>query len=476
MIQDFIKHSAIYGLGKIIMMIVGLCTIPIITQTLSPESYGIFDLLNLCLVLLNLSVAMEISQAVARFIADAKDKSEKRNYVSTAYYFSLIMYSICALGLCLFQAPLAGLVFKDDAYSDLILYLIPWLFLHGTTTFISNQFRWENKPKQQVTLQITLALSLLVSVLHFLLVQIPSVENLIHAYLASQVVTLILGIIFIIRHRIMDFSFSMLKLKTMLLFSLPLVPSSLAVFAQNYIDRAMISQMLDFENLGLYSLAFKIVSFLTVFAGIFQLSAVPLIYKHHKDDNASQNFAETANIYLFLLLTCIIGLGFFMPEAYYLFIGMNYSSSIILIPILLFAVGFQSFYTFAPGLGIAKKTHHIATINIIGMILNALLNYVLIIKYGLLGAAIATCISAILICIININISQKHFFIAYRYTAMIEATILTTISVASIYAMNLDITLMIFTAKALVALGIIGIIGYLLLPRNIFDNFKTTSS
>ena len=77
MISDFLKNSVIYGIGKFIALFFGFLTIPIITSALSPEEYGIFDLLNLCLLLLNLTVAMEISQAVIRFMLETKDLEEK---------------------------------------------------------------------------------------------------------------------------------------------------------------------------------------------------------------------------------------------------------------------------------------------------------------------------------------------------------------------------------------------------------------
>ena len=183
MILDFFKHTAIYGVGKLIALFLGFLTIPIITKTLSPADYGVFDFLNLILILLNLSVAMEVSQAVARFVLDITDKIEKKSFVSTAYFFSLGMYSLCAAVLYAFREPTSVLVFNDAHYASTVLYLIPWLYLHGTNTFISNQFRWENKPKLQVILQIIMAVSLLGFVAYFLLCRAPSLEYLIYAYL-----------------------------------------------------------------------------------------------------------------------------------------------------------------------------------------------------------------------------------------------------------------------------------------------------
>lgn len=421
MIKDFLKNSAIYGVGKSVALALGFFTIPIITRQLSPVEYGVFDLLNLALILLNLSVALEISQAVIRHIADTKDTKERREYVSSAFYFSLLAYAVTGLLITLFATPLSQMLFKTAAHSGLVLYLVPWLFLQGAYSFITNQFRWENMPKIQTLLVGLQALFLLVAVYYFLMVQPAHLTGLVQAYLCALALPVGLGLWFMIRHRLIGLTFSQDKLRHMILFSLPLVPSSLAVFALNYIDRIMISQMLDMAMLGLYGLAFKVASLLLVFAGIFQMAIVPLLYKHYKDPDGGQKFGDSANIYLFFLMAAFVGVHIFTPELFTLFIGAAFRDAQFLLPYLLSATLFSAFYVFAPGLSIAKKTHIIALINITGMCVNFALNLYMIRHYGLQGAAIATLASAIFTCVINIAVCQRHYRVAYHYGRIFAA-------------------------------------------------------
>jgi len=381
---------------------------------------------------------MEISQAIARFICEAPNKEEKRTYVSTAYFFSLTMYSLFSAIIYLFYTEIAGWLFKAEEPAYLVLYIIPWLFLHGTFTFITNQFRWENKPKEQVFLQSINGIFLLLCVSIFLLYLPPSIEGLLHSYLLSLFFSVLIGFVLVFRHRIMGILFSTDKLRIMLLFSIPLVPSSLCVFAQNYTDRLMVNQIIDIEAVGLYSLAFKVASLLTLISGIFQLSIVPLIYKHYEDKDSSKDFGNIAKIYLFFILSTIIGVSVFAPELFYLFIGEEFYNAVGLVPLLLIAIGFQSFYIFAPGLAIAKKTQYIALINIGGMIINVILNYLFISQWGLYGAAGATIISAILICIVNIIVSQKYYFISYDYLKICLSIFVTVIFIYGFYSVAVE--------------------------------------
>ena len=374
MLREFLKNSAVYSIGKLISVLIGFITLPIITNSLSPDAFGTFDLLNLCLIILNLTVALEVSQAIARYIGSVSDRKDRQEYVATAFFFSLFAYSIVAIILYFLRNEVSLLIFKSEAYNYLITYLIAWLYLQGCYNFITNQYRWENKPVKQVALTLFQALSLFAMVLLFLNKEQSVVDDLIKAHLFSLSITVCLGLTLVFKDKILSFRLSPPKLKTMLAFSIPLVPSSIAVFSQNYIDRIMISRMLDLEMLGLYSLAFKISALVLVFGSVFQMSIIPLFYKHHQDKNAPQMFGYTANIYLFFILSAISGIVLYLPDLFYLLIGKEYIDSVRFIPSLLIAISAASFYSFAPGLTIAKKTSYIAFFNVTGMVINFILN------------------------------------------------------------------------------------------------------
>ncbi len=473
MIKNFLKDSAIYSIGRFISLACGFLTIPIITKALSPDLYGLFDLLSLCLILLNLCVALQISQAIARFIGDVKDKQEKQEFVSTAFFFSIVMYLACGLIIFFNDEKISILLFGNDTYGNLILTVIPWLFLSGLFTFISNQFRWENKPKEQVILQSLQGILLLIFVYLFLIYGNPTILNLIYAYLISLFITVIVGLIFIHIHKIITLTFSKEKLETMILFSIPLVPAGLSVFAQNYIDRIMISQILDLKDLGIYSLAFKIASLLGLITGTFQLSIVPLIYKNHKNEAAPREFGDLARLYLFFILSITVAISGFISEIFHLFIGVEFHEAIGLVPLLLIAIGLQSFYIFAPGLSIANKTKYIAYISILGMIINVSLNYLFIKQWGIYGVASATIISAIVMCVINIIAGQIYYPVIFKYLTIVLALCLSCASIVVMNVYFLEYSLFTIAIKAVIITMTCVVLGYILVGNIIRDFLKS---
>ena len=435
MIRDFLKNSAIYGVGRVFAVIAGIITLPIITHALSPEDYAVIDLLNMILVLLNVTVALEITQAVPRFMIDSANIDDKRLYVSTAYYFSLLMYLIISILIFFFKDFLAVLIFRDISYNAFFLYLIPWLFLQGINTFISNQFRWENLAFFQIISQVVSAFSTLFFVIIFINILKPSIQNLLIAYISAQITTTIVSLLLLKKTNTLILEFSWKHLRKMLQFSMPLVFSSLFFFFQNYTDRIILNKILGLHDVGLYAVGVRVSSLLAVFASIFQMSILPLIYKNYKDISSQNDIGIIVNLFLFMMLLFILFFSLFMPEIFRTLIGVKFIDAIKIIPILFFSILFQTLYVFSPGLGLEKKTVHIASLSLFGLVLSVVMNYTLINYYGLIGAAFASLVVSIIFCTLNTVFNQKYYKVLYKYSSILYSMIVVTLVIIGFYFM-----------------------------------------
>jgi len=71
MVKRFLRDSVVYSLSTFISRGISFFLIPIYTRVFSPEDYGIIDIMAIFASIIHLTVALEISQSVARFFADA---------------------------------------------------------------------------------------------------------------------------------------------------------------------------------------------------------------------------------------------------------------------------------------------------------------------------------------------------------------------------------------------------------------------
>ena len=104
-IQQTIKHSAIYTLPSIASQFIGVILVPIYTKIFSPADYGVIEILNVLSFLIKLTVALEITQAIARYLPGS-DKQSRIRYFSTSFILTLFVFIIFIFLFFLFQTKL----------------------------------------------------------------------------------------------------------------------------------------------------------------------------------------------------------------------------------------------------------------------------------------------------------------------------------------------------------------------------------
>ncbi len=188
-----------------------------------------------------------------------------------------------------------------------------------------------------------------------------------------------------------------------------------AIFARIYAnaDVLMVKQFLGDTASGWYQVPYKI-------AYAFQfvpLAMVAALYPRFSEDFASnkQRLADTferALLYLLLVsLPIAVGIAILAPDIILTFFP-EYAPSIVTLQVLIFSIIF-SYVSFPVGSllnACHKQGHQTAIVGVI-MVLNILLNFFLIPKYGVVGAAIST-----LIC--NAVLFFLGSFIAHHIVAL----------------------------------------------------------
>ena len=157
MIQAFFRDSVLYSIPILISRGLFIFLIPLYTRVLSPTDFGALDMLMAFGAIVNLTVAMEVSQGVARYYADEREVDRKIIYASTAFWFTLLCYSLF-LSLSLhFSEVLSRLVLGVEGLESVFRIGMFFLWLNGLFYLIQNQFRWELRSRDfaMVSLLVT---------------------------------------------------------------------------------------------------------------------------------------------------------------------------------------------------------------------------------------------------------------------------------------------------------------------------------
>lgn len=422
MIKRFFKDSFIYTFSLIITGGVSFFMLPFFTSFFDVEAYGVYDYLVVLGSFVGLTVALEISQGVARFVPEALDDTErKRRYSSASLWFTLCCFGIFLSFVYVFAEPLASLLFDAPNLSRLLRVAATSYATYAVVYLIINQLKWELKPGQSSLVSITYSVVAIMSAVYYVSVRSWGVEGAFWGNITGGVAAATLGFYF--TRTSYGFTFKWDALREMLSFSFPLVFSSAAVFLSNYIDRIAIKELMSLSALGIYGVAFRLSFFVLLASYGFQSALTPLVYRYYNQEDTPQRLAILFRYFIILSLGIHAGLSLFAPEIVGLMTASGYAEAATIIPVLVLSVLFTRMYIFFPGLGIRKKTFYIAVINIGSAALNLLLNLLFIPVLGLMGAALATALSALLCLMAYIYFSQKYYPIPFKTKAVLVSTV-----------------------------------------------------
>lgn len=429
MFKRFLRDSVIYGASSILASGSAIFLLPFYSQALSPTDYGLVDILRVFSSLIYVVVALEITQGLARHYPDAESTADQVEYASTSLWFTVTVYTaFVAIGFLL-AGPLAALVLDSQERTDLFKVGLLSIWSYGLFYLAQQQLRWGLQAKAYAVSNLLSTLVQIGATIFLVLVvgwgAIGVVAGWFVGYLAGAAFSLFAG-----RH-FYKWTFNWPKLKEMLLFSFPLVPSSIGVIVSLYIDRIAIKEFMNLAEVGIFGVGYRLASIASLLLVGFQGALMPLIYTHYREPETPAEIARIFRFFVTIALLLFLFMTFFAPELLILFTDPAYYSAASVLPLLVLAILFSGMYVFAPGLSIARKSGTVAIINVVSAVVNTALNVALIPFLGIRGAALATFLSGALIFTLNMLYSQRYYFVPHPWKQLALASLVTVLVVAA---------------------------------------------
>jgi len=421
MIKSFFKDSIIYTIPSILSKGISVILVPLYTRVLNPSDYGSLDLFMVFANLVNLVVALEISQGVSRYYASESDSFRKTLYASTALWFTFICYILFSTLMIFLSSSINDILMGQSNQLKAFRCGIFYILVNGVFYLVQNQLRWELKSKEYFLVSIILTIITALLGVYFTYLEGLGLFGLILAMTFGSTTASIIAL-YLLR-KSFKFRFCRNCLLEMLRYSSPLVASGIAVWITLYVDRLMINHFLSIWDVGVFSVGYKLAS-VAGFAIIgFQGALTPLVFAHYENPNTAKDIEKIFRYFIAIALIIYLFIGLFANDILVLMTTPNYYDASLVIPYLIPAIFISKMYIFAPGIGIAKKTGIILWINIFCGVLNLFLNFYMIPRFGFIGASVATMFSYFITFLLYINYSQKYYYVAHNWIRIILVTI-----------------------------------------------------
>ena len=382
------RHSAIYGLGGLVSRILATVLLPLYTHYLPPNAYGRVEIVTAATAVLAIVLQLGISSAFFRFYFDAKADAEKLTVIRTSFWFTMMMSTV---GLVL------GVVFAGAVGHAIGLGHDPSLVRAGAVGLwaqtnynqLTALFRVEER---SVAYAIASVANVLITVAAMVLSVAVFHWGAVGLVVGNFTGTLIVYVALVLyRTEQLGLEFDRTLFRKMQKFGMPLVPSAIALWAINFIDREFIVWYNGKAEVGVYSAAIKIASVVTFAMISFRTAWPAFAYSIEDDGEARRTYSFVLTYLLAAASWLALALGALAPWWVELLTNSRYQRAQNGVALLAFAGAVYAGYTvLAIGSGRARRTQLNWVVTGIGAAVNVGLNFWLIPRWGMVGASIST--------------------------------------------------------------------------------------
>ena len=416
--RSLAKNSGILVVANSSIKFITFLLMPLYTRVLSTADYGITDTIINLAVLVVSGYSLCIDWGMNAFFYDEKTEDYQQRITTSGTVFCLITAGACLLTACL-SKPISVFLFKSGEY----WFAVSLGFLYAAIKLSYFAFRVSTRMRGQLKSVAVYSLAELASLLimNILLILVFKVGYIAILY-ANVISQIVCGLLYTWGNRklVKPKKWDKPLLSRVLKYCVPLTPVVLLTWVNSFIDRYFIGQFHDQGQVGLYGRAFQMVTLLSVLTTSF-LSAYPsFAYSNADDEDKRPQYAMVYDALVAILCVLAAFVTIFAKEIFVVMTASSYREAYI-------AVGFLSFghifYTLGNvmgyGITIQKNGKLYLLVNASGAICNIALNFLLVPKFGYVGAAITTCTAQFISMYVSRYFAEKSFRCNYRFVRSI---------------------------------------------------------
>jgi len=441
--QTLFKNTVWLSVSKVITHILTAILGIFIARTLGATNYGLLGFAISFTGLFSILSELGLHFIIIREINQNQNaKNDLGTLLSLKLFLGFLAFFII-IGCSFF--------IKNIEVRPLIIIFAAVTSLGSITLFFTAIFRALQKMEYVALTELVQAIMLFIG--GFLIIVLNPIVTLVaYAYLLSSLLSVLVVVIVAKRLSILPRLTLNLKVaKKYLSLSWPLALSTVFTTIYVQIDSVMMGFRGMITEVGWYQACNKIMNIVIIPGGIIKTVFFPAISLAYKEKKGyfQKNINIFFNTLMFLALPISIG-GFLLSHDIILFIyGKNFLPSALSLKILIISIIPILFIMLTDSIFIAIRRQKIIIYTTgLTALLNIILNFILIPRYSLYGAAVATTISYIFYFLLSLIILKKiNIKLNIQPLAIILiATLIMAIFILSGITQNINIILQIIIA------------------------------
>ena len=426
-IVQLVSDTFFYSLGLVLRRGLSVITLPVLTRYLSVREFGMLSIIGTVRELLSVGFELGIPNSSTRFYYDCRTQDERQRLFGTLFLFSMTVALVGSLLLAWVGPSVWSRFVRDIPFHPYVDLTLVTIFLSTVGILPRSLFRVTNRVPLHTAFSVSYGLLAAGLTIALVVIWDLGVLGAILGPLGASLVFLPFSFGYLRRH--IAWTFSPRLVLGSLAFGLPEIPVRMAAWTLRFVDRLILQAYLPLRVVGLYSLGYMLGgTAFELIASSVNSAILPFFYltatEESKTDSA-RLFADIAAYNSALLGFLGLGTILFAREVILVLATPEYLEAEVVVPLVAWASIVQAL-AHVPNRAIylVKKTAYLPVVFVVPAVMNVGLNFLLIPRYGMMGAAWATLLAYPLLFGLTLGVAQRLYPIPYDYGRMAKPLIL----------------------------------------------------
>ena len=399
---------------------------------LDPKNYGVVGEMYAWMALLLVILTYGMETAYFRFSNSEPDK--RRVFSSTLWMLLSTSTLFVVLGLC-FSQPIANLL-KYHTHPEYIRWFVVIVAMDAVSCIPFARLRAENRAFRFAGIKIANILINVFFNIFFLWFCPLMIRHGIgtgffsaiyheeigvgYIFIANLIASACQFALLIASCKGIELKIDTALLKRMLKYSFPLLILGLAGIVNETMDRILIKNLSSTDaeeamrNVGVYSACFKISVIMNLFIQAFRYAAEPYFFNRYKEKDAKEGYSVVMTYFVIVCTFIFLVTTLYIDYIKY-FASERYHQGLPVVPLLLLAFMMLGImYNLSIWYKLTGQTKFGAYITVGGAAITLAVNFLLIPRIGIMGAAIAHFTTYLCMMTASYLLGQKYYPVPYQ--------------------------------------------------------------
>lgn len=420
---------AIYGFANFGLRALNFLLIMVYAHYLRPYDYGIIYMADIIASFLIIFAGLSIDSALQRlYFQHNHDAEELRSYLGTAIRFGLFwMMAFLALVL------IAGRGLQSYLAVHVAVPFYPYIAMAmGTATATQGMqyrlavYQAARRPRSYAFLALVMFVLTAVGCIYGVVIRRGGALGMMSGKLVGAVLTFLVAVWSM--RGLLTARFQWKFVRDSLAFSLPLVPHLVMASGLVVADRLILAHYRDLSEVGIYSLAYTLGMVMFLVTQSLSLAWLPMFFELADDKEENRGLLGRICSGLAIFLVAIACLGILLsPPFVHIALDLRYHTAARIVPLVVMGYLFHALFSlFSFSILQAKRTAFVFMISLTAFSVNVVLNFALIPRWGMYGAAWATTMAYAVEALCAFILAQRFFALPYRITEIMAGFVVAS--------------------------------------------------